>query len=149
MLPLFTQPMTLSTWDLKDGKRWDTYICNKDTRDVQMSNIHQMWQVGNWTSQTGLFMDKDANITFHGGQSTVLDYIGHLANQTLRIVTLVEKPFIMLKNPQDRNNIQDDEIEGEPQSAFVDSPMDVAWWSWMPFCKLFPPPNRLLCWFDS
>lgn len=54
-------------------------------------------------------------MVFHGNQRYVSDYRGQLANKTLRVVTLVEEPFIMLtQEPKDPLNVQDDEIEGSP-----------------------------------
>ena len=60
----------------------------------------------------GLSLDNNVTVLFHGGQLELDDYNGGLENQTLRVVTLAEEPFIMLKNPKDPLDVQDDEIEG-------------------------------------
>ena len=41
------------------------------------------------------------------------DYVGHLANKTLTIVTLEELPFVILKDPKDLTDVQSHEIEGD------------------------------------
>ncbi|XP_074661552.1 glutamate receptor ionotropic, kainate 2-like [Tubulanus polymorphus] len=72
------------------------------------------WQkVGRWNKTHSLEMTLPDNITLFGGRSNIVDYVTELANKTLRIVTIVEKPFVMpIRTPANPLDVQPDEVEG-------------------------------------
>ncbi len=58
-------------------------------------------------------MSRPHDVTFMGGQKTVLDCVSVLANRTLNIVTIEEPPFVaLLTNDYDRANLQPQDVEG-------------------------------------
>ena len=87
------------------------YFCNyPENSDLTFS----IWlQVGRWSDDSGLNLTKPDNVTFMGGTSLVYDYISQLANKTLRVVLLEEKPFVIVnKDVEDRSMVQKQEVQG-------------------------------------
>ena len=87
------------------------YCCNyPDNSDL---NFLSLVQVGRWSDDSGLNLTKPDNVTFMGGTSLVYDYISQLANKTLRVVLLEEKPFVIVnKDVEDRSMVQKHEVQG-------------------------------------
>ena len=71
-------------------------------------------QVGFWTPQGSLMLPGADDIQFMGGQEVVADYVSALAGKHIRVVTILEKPFVMLKteNYDPMNLSPETDIEG-------------------------------------
>ncbi len=62
----------------------------------------------------GLNLPKKHAVRFSGDQDLVLDFQSSLQNRTIRVVTIVDPPFVMLKNPSahQRENLTMQDLEG-------------------------------------
>ncbi len=78
-------------------------------------HIDQFVQVGYWTPQGGLAIPDRDRIAFSGGAPAVADFVSALSGKHIRIVTILEKPFVMMKSDKyDSNNLSvEHDVEGE------------------------------------
>ncbi len=72
-------------------------------------------QVGRWERTTGLDLDRGQRVRFPGDQLSVLDFHSSLANETIHVVSIVEAPFVMLKDSISKptENVTKDDLEGK------------------------------------
>ncbi len=75
---------------------------------------------------------------FSGEQDLVLDFQSSLQNRTIRVVTIVDPPFVMLKNPNvdQRENLTVQDLEGNLYSTLdLSLPADIIA-HWLPLTPI-------------
>ncbi len=77
-------------------------------------------QVGTWDKKTGLHLYKKHVVRFSGDQDIVLDFQSNLQNRTIRVVTVEDPPFVMVKDPSmDQRNVTKEDLEGNCYSMLA------------------------------